>query len=39
VKSFFRPRTHPEGISINWTCLDEDHGLTARITPFDGAAL
>jgi hypothetical protein len=39
VKSFFRPRTHPEGISLNWHCLDEDHGLIATITPFDGAAL
>ena len=37
IKSFYRPRSHPDGVSINWYCLDEGHGLTARIVPFDGA--
>ena len=36
IKSFYRPRSHPDGISLNWRCLDEDHGLEARIVPFDG---
>jgi hypothetical protein len=36
IKSFYRPRSHPDGVSINWRCLDEDHGLTPRIVPFDG---
>jgi hypothetical protein len=36
IKSFYRPRSHPNGISVNWRCLDEGHGLTARIVPFDG---
>jgi len=36
IKSFYRPRSHPDAISVNWRCLDEDHGLTATIVPFDG---
>ena len=36
IKSFYKPRSHPDGISINWHCLDEDHGLSATIVPFDG---
>jgi hypothetical protein len=36
IKSFYRPRSHPDGISINLRCLDEDHGLDVRIVPFDG---
>ncbi len=36
IKSFYRPRSHPDAISVNWRCLDEGHGLTATIVPFDG---
>jgi hypothetical protein len=36
IKSFYKPRSHPEGISINLRCLDEGHGVDARIIPFDG---
>ena len=36
IKSFYRPRSHPDGISIHWQCLDEGHGLSARIVKFDG---
>ena len=36
IKSFYRPRSHPDAISVNWRCLDDDHGLTATIVPFDG---
>lgn len=36
IKSFYRPRSHPEGWSINFRCLDSGHGLTAAIRPFDG---
>ena len=36
IKSFYRPRSHPQAISVNWRCLDEDHGLEARVVPFDG---
>ncbi len=36
IKSFYKPRSHPDGISINWHCLDEGHPLVATIVPFDG---
>jgi hypothetical protein len=36
IKSFYRPRSHPNAFSVNLRCLDEDHGLEVRIVPFDG---
>jgi len=36
IKSFYRPRSHPDAWSVNWHCLDEGHGLDAAITAFDG---
>ena len=36
IKSFYRPRSHPNAISINYRCLDEGHGVEAVIVPFDG---
>jgi hypothetical protein len=36
IKSFYRPRSHPDGVSINYRCLDPGHGLDVRIIPFDG---
>jgi hypothetical protein len=36
IKSFYKPLSHPDSISINLRCLDEDHGLSFRIVPFDG---
>ena len=36
IKSFYRPRSHPGHISVNYRCLDEDHGLEAVIVKFDG---
>lgn len=36
IKSFYRPRSHPEGISINWRCVDERAGLDPPVRPFDG---
>lgn len=35
-KSFYRSRSHPESISINWRCLGEDHRLTFTIAASDG---
>jgi hypothetical protein len=35
VKSFYRPRSNPEGWSVNARCLDEAGGLTT-MEPFDG---
>jgi hypothetical protein len=36
VKSFYQPRSHPEAWSVNFHCLDEGHGLTVAVVPFDG---
>ena len=36
VKSFYVPRSHPTGYSINVTCLDHSTGITLREEPFDG---
>jgi len=35
VKSFYRPRSNPDGWSVNARCLD-DSGLAITVTPFDG---
>jgi hypothetical protein len=36
IKSFYIPRSHPDGFSINAHCLDEGSVEIARITLFDG---
>ena len=36
VKSFYVPRSHPEGISVNVQCLDPDTIRSVTITDFDG---
>jgi hypothetical protein len=36
IKSFYRPRSNPDGWSVNARCLDEAEGLDIRIEPFDG---
>ena len=36
VKSFYRPRSNPDGWSLNARCLDNADGLDIRIEPFDG---
>lgn len=36
IKSFYKPRSHPDAISINLRCLDDDHGLEVTVRPFDG---
>ncbi len=36
VKSFYVPRSHPEGISVNVNCLDERSIESVRIKTFDG---
>jgi len=36
VKSFYVPRSHPEGISVNGRCLDRDTIKSVTLTPFDG---
>lgn len=36
IKSFYVPRSHPEGISVNARCLDPGTVREMRIEPFDG---
>ena len=36
IKSFYTPRSHPDGISVNVRCLDAETVEDVRITPFDG---
>lgn len=36
VKSFYVPRSHPDGFSVNARCLDPGTLVPATVTPFDG---
>lgn len=36
VKSFYVPRSHPQGVSVNVRCLDPDTIESLSTTPFDG---
>lgn len=36
IKSFYRPRSHPGGWSVNLRALDDVSALTVTITPYDG---
>ncbi len=36
VKSFYRPRSNPDGWSVNARCLDNPGSLDIVIEPFDG---
>ena len=36
VKSFYVPRSHPDGVSVNARCLREDTIRGMRVEPFDG---
>ena len=36
IKSFYIPRSNPDGISINVRCLEPETVATIRITDFDG---
>lgn len=37
VKSFYIPRSHPKGVSVNARCIDADTVRSMTVTPFDGA--
>lgn len=37
IKSFYVPRSHPDGIDVNVRCLDAATVRSVRITPFDDA--
>ncbi len=36
IKSFYVPRSHPDGFSVNARCLDEGTVTGMTVTPFDG---
>ncbi len=36
VKSFYEPRSHPDGISVNVNCLDPGSIVSIEEEPFDG---
>ena len=37
VKSFYVPRSHPDGVSVNARCLDAGTVTGQTVRPFDGA--
>ncbi len=36
IKSFYVPRSHPDGFSVNWRALNDTRGVSATVVPFDG---
>ncbi len=36
IKSYYVPRSHPDGISVNTNCLVRDTIDSLTVTPFDG---
>jgi hypothetical protein len=36
IKSFYVPRSHPDGVSINARCLDPGTVTGMEVKPFDG---
>jgi len=36
IKSFYVPRSHPDGISVSARCLDPGTVTAMRVVPFDG---
>ena len=36
IKGFYRPRSNPDGWSVNARCLDDYASLDLRVDPFDG---
>lgn len=37
VKSFYIPRSHPDGVSVNVRCLDDGSVSSMNVKPFDGS--
>ena len=37
IKTFYVPRSHPDGVSVNARCLEPGSVAEIRSTPFDGA--
>jgi hypothetical protein len=38
IKSFYVPRSHPDGISVNVRCIDSGTIESVTVIPFDGRA-
>jgi len=36
VKSFYIPRSNPDGYAVTWRCLDDWMDLDVTVCPFDG---
>ncbi len=36
IKSFYIPRSHPDGVSVNARCLDLGTVESMTVVPFDG---
>jgi hypothetical protein len=36
IHAIYRPRSHPDGYSVNARCLDGDHWRTLLVNTFDG---
>ena len=36
IKAFYRPRSNPDGWSVNARCLDSLDGVTLQVEAFDG---
>lgn len=36
IKSFYVPRSHPDGFSVNWRALEGVEAVTPVIRPYDG---
>lgn len=36
IKSFYVPRSNPDGFAVTWRCLDDWADLDVTISPFDG---
>lgn len=36
IKSYYVPRSHPDGFSVNFNCIDQPAWLEVKIETFDG---
>ena len=36
IKSFYIPRSHPDGVSVNLNCVDQSGFEDIKVIPFDG---
>lgn len=36
VKSYYIPRSNPDGVAVTWRCLDDWQSFNVTISPFDG---